>query len=43
MINIIDFKSDININKNNNYFLLKAKKNFVFNRFIMMCVFWVVF
>jgi hypothetical protein len=43
MINIIDFKSDININKNNNYFLLKAKKVFVFNCFIMMCVFWVVF
>ncbi len=39
MINIIYFKSDININKNNNYFLLKIEKNFAFNYFIMRDVF----
>lgn len=39
MINIIDFKSDTNINKNNNHFSLKVEKFFVFNSFVNYDVF----
>jgi hypothetical protein len=43
MINIIDFKSDTNINKNNNHFSLKVEKFFVFNSFMNYDVFKVNF
>jgi hypothetical protein len=39
MINKIDFKSDTNINKNNNHFSLKVEKFFVFNSFMIFDVF----
>jgi hypothetical protein len=43
MINIIDFKSDTNINKNYNHFSLKVEKFFVFNFFRKYDVFGLFF